>query len=53
MILHNWHLYVMIWTTTLENLTLLHANNKLVDQPAHPRSLISAIVLRSLDGMIT
>ena len=26
---------------------LLYANNKVVDQPAHPRSLISAFVIRS------
>ena len=31
---------------------LLHANTKGADQPAHPRSLISAFVIRSLNGMI-
>ena len=29
-----------------------YANNKGADQPAHPRSLISTIVVRSLDSMI-
>ena len=30
-----------------------HANNKGADQPAHPRSLISAFVVRSLDNIIS
>ena len=29
-----------------------YANNKGADQPAHPRSLISAIVVRCLDSII-
>ena len=29
-----------------------YANNKGVDQPAHPRSLISSFVVRCLDSMI-
>ena len=29
-----------------------YANNKDADQPAHPRSLISAFVIRCLDSMI-
>ena len=29
-----------------------HANNKGADQPAHPRSLISAFVVRWLDSII-
>ena len=32
-----------------ENLTLLHANNKAADQPAHPCSLISNFVIRYLE----
>ena len=32
-----------------ENLGLLHARNKGTDQPAHPRSLISAFLIRLLD----
>ena len=31
---------------------LPYANNKGADQPAHPRSLISAFVVRCLDSMI-
>ena len=31
---------------------MLYANNKGADQPAHPRSLISAFVVRCLDNMI-
>ena len=30
-----------------------YANNKGADQPAHPRSLISAFVVRCLDSMIS
>ena len=30
-----------------------YANNKGADQPAHPRSLISAFVVRSLDNIIS
>ena len=35
----------------LENTCLSYANNKGVDQPAHPRSLISAIAVRCLDSI--
>ena len=31
---------------------MLYANNKGADQPAHPRSLISAFVVRCLDSII-
>ena len=30
-----------------------YANNKGADQPAHPRSLISAFIVRSLDSIIS
>ena len=30
-----------------------YANNKDADQPAHPRSLISAFVVRCLDSVMT
>ena len=30
-----------------------YANNKCADQPAHPRSLISAFVVRCLDSIIS
>ena len=32
---------------------MLYANNKGADQPAHPRSLISAFVVRCLDSVIS
>ena len=41
-----------IWATSRETLFMLYANNKGADQPAHPRSLISVIVIRSLDSII-
>ena len=34
-----------IWASTRENLSLMFANNTGADQPAHPRSLISAFVI--------
>ena len=33
-----------------ENLSLLHANNKGIDQPPYPRSLISAFVILYLEN---
>ena len=42
----------MIWATSWENLFMPYANNKGADQPAHPRSLISAFVVRCLDSII-
>ena len=38
--------------STRENLILLHANNKGADQPAHPRSLVSAFVIRDLEILL-
>ena len=40
------------WATSWQNLLLPYANNKGADQPAHPRSLISAFVVCCLDGII-
>ena len=40
------------WATSWENLFLPYANNKGADQPAHPRSLISAFVICCLDSII-
>ena len=40
------------WATSWENLFMPYANNKGADQPVHPRSLISAFVVRCLDHMI-
>ena len=37
-----------IWTATWENLFSGIANNTCEDQPAHPRSLISPFVIRSI-----
>ena len=44
--------YRRIWASSRENLFTPYANNKGVDQPAHPRSLISTFVVHCLDGMI-
>ena len=41
-----------IWAPLQENLTLLNANNKGVDQPAHPCSLISGFVIRLLESFM-
>ena len=41
-----------IWATSWENLFMPYTNNKGADQPAHPRSLISAFVVRCLDSII-
>ena len=35
------------------NLSLVFVNNKGVDQPAHPHSLISAFVIRLLKSVIS
>ena len=32
---------------------MLNANNKGADQPAHPRSLISAFIVRCLDSVMS
>ena len=36
------------WALSQETLTLMLANNKDVDQPGHPHSLISTFVIRCL-----
>ena len=36
----------------MRKLFMSYANNKGADQPAHPRSLISAFVVRCLDSII-
>ena len=41
-----------MWASSWENLFMLYANNKGADQPAHPRSLISAVVVCCLDSII-
>ena len=40
----------LIWARSWENVS--YENNKGVDQPAHPRSLISTFVVRCLESMI-
>ena len=41
------------WASTRENLSSEFANNKGADQPAHPRSLISAFVISLLESIIS
>ena len=41
-----------IWVMSWENLFMPYANNKGADQPAHPRSLISAFFDHCLDSII-
>ena len=43
---------IIIWASVRENMNLLHVNNKGIDQPAHLRSLISMIVIHSLESAI-
>ena len=40
------------WALSWENMFMPYANNKGSDQPAHPRSLISAFIVRCLDCII-
>ena len=42
----------VIWASTRGMLSLGVVNNTGADQPAHPRSLISAFVIRLLEGTI-
>ena len=47
-------LYVLsIYEPGHEKMCHVYANNKGSDQPAHPRSLISAFVVRCLDSIIS
>ena len=45
-------LYVTIEPGHEKTYLMSYANNKGADQPAHPRSLISAVVVRCLDSII-
>ena len=47
-----WVVIVIIWASTRENLSSGFANSKGADQPAHPRRLISAFVIRFLESII-
>ena len=40
------------WAKSWENLFMPYATNKVADQPAHPRSLISTFVVCCLHSMI-
>ena len=44
--------HTSIWASTCENLSLGFTNNKGADQPAHPHSLISALVILILESSI-
>ena len=48
----SWSCYKMNWATSWENLFMPYANIKGADQPAHPRSLISAFVVCRLHSII-
>ena len=43
----------IIWASTRENLSSGFTNNTGVDQPAHPRRLINASVIRFLESIIS
>ena len=45
-------LEILIWAAIRENLLREFANNTGADQPAYPRSLISAFVIRFLESII-
>ena len=46
-------MYYRVWASTRENLTSGVANNKGPDQPGHVRSLISAVVIRLMENIIS
>ena len=46
-------IHVRYWVSTRENLSSGCANNKGAHQPVHPRRLISAIVIRFLESIIS
>ena len=46
-----WHKIYM--SRAMRKCVMSYANNKGVDQPAHPRSPISAFVVRCLDSIIS
>ena len=46
--------YIILYEPGHEKMCLMsYANNKDADQPAHPRSLISAFVVHCLDSIIS
>ena len=42
-----------MWAPMRENLSSGYANNKYTEQPAHPRKLIIAFVIRFLENIIS
>ena len=48
----DWVRWCKIWAMSWDNLFMPYANNKGADQPANPRSLISAFVVHCLDSII-
>ena len=50
---HRWSGHDKIWSSTRENLSSGFANNKGADQPAHPCSLINALVFGILESIIS
>ena len=47
------YLPCIIWASTRETLSLVFENHKGADQPAHPRILISAFIIRLLESIIS
>ena len=45
--------FIVNWASTRETLSSRFANNKSADQPARPRSLVSAFVIRILGNTIS
>ena len=43
----------LVWSSMRENLTLLHVSDEGTDQPAHPRSLINAFVIRLFKSILS
>ena len=48
-----WSTPLLSMASTRENLSSGFANNKGADQPAHPRSLISAFIIRLMESIIS
>ena len=53
LLMHQWPCRYDNWAMSWENLFMPYVNNKGADQPVHPRSLISAFVVRCLDSFIS
>ena len=56
LLVHTWHIPFKCLTCEPgheKTCLMSYANNKGADRPAHPRSLISAFVVRCLDSIIS